>query len=323
MGATPLTQSRALYWRGRTAEALKDPAAAHSFYTRAAQYPLTFYGQLAGLKAGLTGLSLGPDPQFAENERSRFEGRDVIRASRLLREAGQRSLYDTLIAGLSELLPSPNEEAMLVDFTRRWGDQALSMRVARNAARRGFAMPERGFPMPAFSIPDEGVETALVLAIARQESGFDPRARSPAGARGLMQLLPGTARIIGRQIGADGGNLQDPQYNLRLGAAYLGRLIDRFGGSYIMAIAAYNAGPEHLSGWTDACGDPRRASTDPLDFIECIPFRETRDYVMRVLEATEVYRARLNGGRADNLIYRDLKRGTGDNGVTLQTHWAS
>lgn len=150
-----------------------------------------------------------------------------------------------------------------------------------------------------------------MLAIARQESNFDPKARSGPGARGLMQLMPGTAEIMARKLGVSysPARLQNADYNLRLGGFYLGRLVDDFGGSLLLASAGYNAGPGRPTEWTTYCGDPRGGATDPVDFIECIPFSETRNYVMRTMEATQVYRARLNGGQAPLTLAQDLKRG--------------
>jgi soluble lytic murein transglycosylase len=184
------------------------------------------------------------------------------------------------------------------------------MRVVRNAAKRGYILPDRGYPVrtpPAGSA--FAVETPLVLGITRQESSFDPEARSGAGARGMMQLMPATAESVARRNGLGWGRLDDPDFNMRVGSAYLGQLVNEFSGSYVLAAAAYNAGPGRPAQWTSLCGDPRSGSSDPLDFIECIPFSETRDYVMRVLEATEVYRAKLAGGRAPLTLSADLKRG--------------
>jgi hypothetical protein len=150
-----------------------------------------------------------------------------------------------------------------------------------------------------------------VLGIIRQESGFDARIRSGAGARGMMQLMPGTAKHLAARAGIRyrDAMLDDPDYNMRLGSGFLGDLVSEFDGSYLMATAAYNAGPGRPSKWIEACGDPRAASTDPVDYIECIPIGETRNYVMRVLENVQVYRARLNGGRAPLTLAADLKRG--------------
>jgi soluble lytic murein transglycosylase len=154
-------------------------------------------------------------------------------------------------------------------------------------------------------------EAAFVLGITRQESGFDPGVHSGAGAQGMMQLMPGTAAILSRKLGYNygGSHLLDADYNMTLGSAFLGQLVNQFDGSYVMAAAAYNAGPGRPGQWSASCGDPRSSSTDPTDFIECIPFSETKDYVMRVLEATEVYRARLAGGTARLTLAADLRRG--------------
>ena len=305
-----LSQSRAFYWRARAAEAMGDPVAAQLFYGQAARYQTAFYGQLAASKIGVTTIDLGHDPVITPNDLVKFESRDAIRAARLLSETGARDTFKAFVAGLSEALPTATDEAMLVDFTRGLGDQELSMRVVRNAAKRGFILPERGYPIHTPPQSYDAPETAFVLGVTRQESSFDPHARSGAGARGMMQLMPATADVTARRTGLGGGDLDDPDYNMRVGSAFLGQLVDQFGGSYLMAAAAYNAGPGRPQQWAAECGDPRSSSSDPTDFIECIPFTETRDYVMRVMEATQVYRARLNGGVAPNTLANDLKRGS-------------
>jgi soluble lytic murein transglycosylase len=179
------------------------------------------------------------------------------------------------------------------------------------AAQHGHILPERGYPIRAVPVAPDAPEAAIVFGITRQESGFDPHVHSPVGARGMMQLMPETAHAVARRIGErfSTGLLDEPDYNMRLGAAYLGQIIGNFGGSYVLATAAYNAGPGRSLDWAGYCGDPRSGTVDPVDFIECIPFSETRNYVMRVLEATMVYRARLNGGATRLSLYSDLKRG--------------
>ena len=308
-GGSPITQARALYWRGRVAEAQGDPLAAQLYYGQAAKNQTTFYGLLAATRGGAANLVLGHDPEVDADERSKFESRDWVKAARMLYQLSPRDGFKTFVAALAESVPNAADEAMLVDLARGYGDQELGMRVVRNAARRGFILPERGYPIRA-SVSGLGVaEQPLVLGVTRQESSFDPAARSGAGARGMMQLMPATASIVARRAGLGAGSLEDPDYNMRVGSVFLGQLVDQFSGSYVMATAAYNAGPGRPTQWVVTCGDPRNASTDPLDFIECIPFSETRDYVMRVLEATQVYRARLNGGAAPITLEADLKRG--------------
>ncbi len=310
IGGSPITQSRALYWRGRAAEAQGDPVTAQIFYGQAAKFYTTFYGQLAATKGGRAELVLGHDPTIAPADRTAFEARDCVRAVRLLEGMGDKEAVRTFVTGLSESLPTAVDEAMLVDLARGYGEQELSMRVVRNAAKRGFILPERGYPIRSAPGGPDSAEAPLVLGVTRQESSFDPLARSGAGARGMMQLMPTTAQNIARRSGLGWGSLDDPDFNMRVGSVYLDQLVNQFSGSYVMAAAAYNAGPSRPNQWAGLCGDPRSSSTDPLDFIECIPFSETRDYVMRVMEATQVYRARLNGGTAPITLALDLKRGS-------------
>ena len=311
IGTSPITQGRALYWRGRANETAGDAMDAQLFYADAAHYTTTFYGQLAAAKVGQTQLVLGKDPEITPADRARFEGREPIRAARLLADIGAKETFRNFVVGLAETLPSAAEAAQLVDLVRNAGDQELAMKVVRVAAQHGFILPERGYPLRTPPSVAGAPETAFILGIIRQESGFDPHVRSGAGALGMMQLMPGTAQVLARRLGYSygSGRLEDADYNMQLGSAYLGQLVDQFGGSYVMASAAYNAGPGRPTEWASFCGDPRASATDPADFIECIPFSETRNYVMRVLEATQVYRARLGGGSAPLTLSADLKRG--------------
>jgi soluble lytic murein transglycosylase len=309
IGSSPITKARAFYWQGRAAEAKGDHQAAQDFYASAAQHQTTFYGQLAGEKLGQR-LTPGSDPKITPADRARFEGREAVQAMRLFYDQGQMELFRTFALNLDDMLPSAVEEALLVDAVRGYGDQDTSMKVVRAAAQRGFILPERGYPYRTPPRVDGGPEPALVLGITRQESGFYPRARSSANARGMMQLLPETAASVARRMGVSYSTekLWEPDYNMQLGSSFLGQLVDRFSGSYVMAVAGYNAGPGRPPQWSAFCGDPRGA-TDPLDFIECIPFSETRNYVMRVMENMQVYRAKLNGGSAPITLANDLKRG--------------
>lgn len=309
--STPITQGRALYWRGRTAEARGDQAAAMEFYRAGGQHFTSFYGQLAAEKAGINTITLPKDPVPTQADRARFEGRELVRAARMLAEIGERDLFKLFVLTIDDSLPNIEEYALLVDLARYYGDQDLSMKVARTAATRGFILFERGYPVVSFPTHPGAAETAFSLAIARQESNFWPQARSHANARGMMQLLPATARVVARQVGVpwDEPSLYDASYNMRLGSYHLGDLIRTFGGSYLMAAAGYNAGPGRPPLWASECGDPRGGATDPLDFVECIPFSETRNYVMRTLETTQIYRARLNGGAAPLSLASDLRRG--------------
>lgn len=311
VGTSPITRARALYWQGRAADARGDKRAAQGFYQAGAQHVTTFYGQLSAEKLGQR-MVLGDDPQISASERARFEGSDVVQGARLLHDEGGGDVYRSFVLALDDILPTTSDQAMLIDLVRGYGDQDISMKIARGAAQRGFVLPNRAYP---YRTPPQVIgapEPALVLAITRQESGFDPLVRSGVGARGMMQLMPQTAAIVARRNGMDysPSMLDEPDYNMRLGSSFLGQLVSQFSGSYVMAVAGYNAGPGRPTAWTSYCGDPRGGSTDPIDYIECIPFSETRNYVMRVLEGMQVYRAKLNGGTAPVTLTSDLARGS-------------
>ena len=310
MGATPVTLSRAYYWRGRTAEALGDSGAAQGFYGQGAQYTTAFYGQLAAEKMGETQLRLPADPTPTAQDRATFDSRETVQALRLLIAGGDKELVRTFALSIDDSLSSAGEFTLLVDMIRSTGDQDLAMRVARASGMKGFPLPERGWPVRSIPTGEGRPEAAFSLAIARQESNFDPNARS-AFARGLMQLRPQTGASVAHRLGMpfSADRLDDPDYNLSLGSAYLGNMVDNFGGSYVMAAAGYNAGPGRPISWVQTCADPRKPDADPADFIECIPFSETRNYVMRVMENTAIYRARLNGGSARLTPMADLHRG--------------
>jgi soluble lytic murein transglycosylase len=310
MGASPITISRALYWRGRAEEAMGDPIAAQTYYGRGARYYTAFYGQMAAAKAGVTEIVLDKDPVPTAQERARFNADELVQAARLTAQAGSRDVYRSLMIAAADSLPTTADIAMLVDMSDDVGEPELTMRLVRLAAQRGLVLAERGYPLR--TPPDTSpVEAPFVLGIIRQESGFDPRIRSGAGARGMMQLMPSTARRLAQRSGLTyrDAMLDDADYNMRLGSGFLGDLVTDFDGSYLMAAAAYNAGPGRPPQWTVYCGDPRSGSVDPVDYIECIPIGETRNYVMRVLENVQVYRARMNGGRAPLTLPADLKRG--------------
>jgi soluble lytic murein transglycosylase len=298
--SSPVSKARAAYWRGRAAERAGDPARAQSFYEQGAAYSTTFYGQLAAQKAGRRDLVLVPDPQPSADDRASFEAAEMTRAIRWLAAARERGLLRAFALGYGEAVRSQAELALLVDALRALDEQELSLLAYRRGAQHGLILHERGYPLIRPPTVSAGPERAWVLAITRQESQFDPRARSPAGAVGMMQLLPVTGRRVAREAGMSwsDGLLTNAQTNMRLGSRYLGELTEEFQGSYVLAAASYDAGPQRPPEWFEFCGDPRSPGTDPVDFIECIPISETRDYVMNVMANYQVYRARLNGGRA-------------------------
>ena len=315
--STPITQGRALYWLGRAADAQGDQARAQGYYREGARHIQTFYGQLAAEKAGITTLTLPGEPVPSSNDVASFEANEVVRAARILGETGETSLYRVFAYHLDDTLPGINDLALLMDMTRGYGDGFGAMMVGRAASQRGYLLPERQYPI---RIPPEVAGAAplpFTLAITRQESSFDPRARSGADARGMMQFLPSTASGVARRLGMpySAERLWDPDYNMTLGSYHLGELMSQFRGSMLLTTVGYNAGPARGPQWVARCGDPRGGvaggGVDPVDFIECAPFTETRNYMMRVMENMAVYKARLNGGSAPLTTSADIARGAG------------
>ncbi|RYF95394.1 MAG: lytic transglycosylase domain-containing protein [Caulobacteraceae bacterium] len=308
---SPVSKARAAYWRGRAAEAMGDMARARAFYEQGAEHTTTFYGQLAAEKAGRTTLILTPDPRPTAGDVADFETGEMARALRLLSAAGERNLVRVFGLYLGETVETPVELAVLIDTLKSLGEQEVSLIAYRRGAQRGLILHERGYPLLNPPFVDGGAETAFVLAIVRQESQFDPRVRSNADARGMMQVIPSTGRDVARRIGVpfDAARLFDADYNMRIGSRYLGQMTSNLGGSYVMAAAGYNAGPGRPIQWVQFCGDPRDPNTDPLEFLECIPFAETRNYVMNVMSNVQVYRARLGNGRAPLTLSSDIRRG--------------
>jgi len=308
----PISVSRAWYWLGRSAEA-GGPGSAADFYAKAAALPGTFYGQLAAERLGRRTLNV-TYPSPTATDRSRFQSYEAVRAISRLEAAGYGWRADSLYRALADQLQSPGEIALLTARAERGGNHQLSLQIGKIAYGRGIDVAALAFPIGV--IPDSanisGSGKALAYAIARQESAFNPAAVSSANARGLLQLLPKTAKAVaGRHgIAYSGDRLtQDAGYNATLGSHYLGEQISAFGGSYILTFIAYNAGPNKVPEWIGRYGDPRGKSIDQVvDWIERIPFPETRNYVQRVMENYQVYKARL-GQKPD--IEHDLVYGRG------------
>ena len=304
----PLSRARAAYWAGRAYEAVKDPKA-KDWFTRSARYPTAYYGQLAASRLGNHHWPLPEDPQPTAEDVARFESRDVVAATRLLMDVGASEQLRAFFIRLNDIVQTPGERALVARLATRNGRDDLALTVARRSEREGVTLIEAGWPALRIEGQDGGPEAALVLALIRQESGFMPEVESPAGARGLMQLLPSTASKVARAINLKfhPDKLDNPEFNVRVGSAYLGDLISSFEGSYILSLAAYNAGPSRARKWMREYGDPREPNVDVVDWIEMIPFNETRNYVQRVMESVAVYRRRL-GKSAGPTLEADLKR---------------
>ncbi|MCA1438914.1 lytic transglycosylase domain-containing protein [Ensifer sp. IC4062] len=306
----PISASRAWYWLGRAAEA-GGTGDSSEYFGNAARYPGTFYGQLASARLGRPTLDVSY-PSATSEDRTRFEGREAVRAIARLDAAGHGWRADSLYRSLADELTSPGELAMLAARAEETGNHQLSLQIGKIAFARGIDVAALAFPIGVIpsSADITGAGKALAYAIARQESAFNPAAISAANARGLLQLLPGTAKGVASRFGLAYSKdrlTTDAGYNATLGAHYLGEQISSFGGSYILTFIAYNAGPGRVPQWLERYGDPRgKPIDDVVDWIERIPFQETRNYVQRVMENYQVYKARL-GEPAD--IVSDLRTG--------------
>ena len=313
----PVSLARAAYWAGRANMALNKRGDGAKWYRAAARYPSTYYGQLAiqalqarqNLRGAKTKWRLPKEPIPTVAQSVYFNKRELVRLSRMLGVLKQMDHVRPFILHLAKGAKNAGERQMVARLGQQLGQPDLAVRSAKISLRAGTLLLETGYPVLGNLAPMK-IEPALAHAVARQESEFDPRAVSSASARGLMQLLPRTARKVAKSIGLRyrRDRLFDGRYNIRLGAAYLGQLIKNYRGSYILALAAYNAGPNRVIRWLRQNGDPRKGAVDPIDWVEGISISETRNYVQRVMENLQIYRRRLNGKTAKLTLLQDLKR---------------
>ena len=307
----PVSRARGAYWIARAADANNERQRARQWYAEAARHPTTYYGQLALLNLGERGpLRLPADPEPSPEDRERFERRDLVLAARILAETGQDQRLRTFLLRLQGLAERTEEHALVTRLARDLGRIDLAVAVAKRSAQAGVPLIAYSYPVIEPIAQERSPEPPLLLAVSRQESEFNAGAVSSAGALGLMQLMPQTAREVARvmQVSYRRDQLTaDPTYNVRLGSRYLGGLLDSWDGNYVLALAAYNAGEGRVRKWIREWGDPRRPDVDAIDWIELIPFSETRNYVQRVLESLQVYRQLLNPAASQALLLeRDL-----------------
>ncbi len=292
---SPISMGRASYWIGRAQEALGDVEAAAIAYAEGAQHQTSFYGLLAAEKAGLpfdVGLGASAVPPWRE---AAFAKGSLAQAGSLALGAGQRGLAERFFLALAETL----DETGLRQMARMLDDLEaphLQVMLGKHAAQRQIILAEAYYPLHPMIDMDLPVPMEMALAIARRESEFDPSVASGVGAQGLMQLMPGTASDVARDLALAHQHsrvLGDWEYNVRLGSTYLAQLSLEFGANVVMISAGYNAGPRRPAQWMERFGDPRAGGMDVIDWIEHIPFRETRNYVQRVAESLPIYRARM------------------------------
>lgn len=307
---SPISRARGAYWTAMAHLALGNDRDAREYLELAALQANTYYGQLAGLRLGRKTLEL-PAPEPADPARiDAFAARPQVVMARLLAEVGEHTLARTMLSHVMDGVTAPADLVAAARFADRTGLADLQVLLGKAALAAGADVMQTAYPVHEELAGNGFVEPALAHAIARQESTFNVEAVSRAGARGLMQLMPATARKQAGEVQlayTPARLTRDAAYNATLGSAYLAGLIERFDGYLPMAIAAYNAGPDRVNQWIEDYGDPRTGAVDPVDWIEMLPYSETRNYVQRVLEGLQVYRVRLSTGRAAaNRLGQDL-----------------
>lgn len=297
-----ITSARAHYWLARSLAAEGRTMEATAEYKRAAAYPTAFYGQIAALALGDSPAQLDarimavPEPGWSTADALDFAGREVARAAALLVSWGEPRRAVGFLLDIAHIAPDAVDQAIAADLAGGFGIPQAGVFIARIAGAEGTMLLKAGWPMPVSPPTGAGVEPAVALGLMRQESSFDTEALSPSGALGLMQLMPATARLQARAQGVPLGSTwaltADPALNMTLGTGYFAGVLAHFDGCLPLAIAAYNAGPHRVDEWLAQNGDFRApGGPDVLDWIELIPFSETRNYVQRVVEGIAIYRA--------------------------------
>ena len=310
----PYALARGGYWLGRAADALGEHTQAKAWYEKAAQYCATYYGQLARARAGLPDLGLHGPPVFTQKERQMLGNLEVVRAAELLYALDERDMVASMYAELGESAHDVAGMAMLGDLAARHNDGRAMVLLGSGAYGRGLSLEYYAYPvvgLPHYRPIAPPIEEAVAYSIARQESRFNQKVVSSAHAMGLMQVTPEAAIDTARKFKVTYNRarlLSDAAYNMQMGAAELSNLLTGYNGSYILTFAGYNAGRGRVRQWIAAFGDPRDPGVDPVDWVERIPISETRNYVERVMENLQVYRARFNGNNR-LVIEADLRRG--------------
>lgn len=316
--------ARAQYWLGRTYAELGSAGEAKAAYRKAAQFPTIYYGQLAREQIGMSKAPIemaGGQPSAAALNRVAKD--EAVRAFKMVAASGRKRELNMFVWSFANRFKSIDDMNAAASLAWDNGGAVLALRLAKAAASKDLDIDYWGYPtkaMPSWSHVGPPVEKALVYGLARQESEFDSKAGSHAGAQGLMQLMPGTAKQVAKQYRlpfAESKLTGDPAYNVKLGAAHLGDLIEDYKGSYVLTLVAYNAGPRRAREWLADYGDLRSGQVDPIDWVESIPFQETRQYVQKVLQNVHVYRARLTPSAMHGMT-ADLRRGS-PGAVTLAT----
>ena len=294
---TPVSLSRGAYWAGKASQNFSDASISKNWFEKAAKHSTAFYGQLAAVELGTqNSLPNARPPKLTPEDKAAFSHKELIQATNLFQRAGMRDESSRFLRAFVEDEGSAKAYHYAAALALKNGRTDDAVRISKKATQKGLFLTAQAYPLITQYTNGIDLEWALIHAIARQESVFDIKARSPAGALGLMQLMPATAKETARKLGVRHTTSMltaNPRHNVLLGSTYLKRMIARYDGAYPMAIAAYNAGPGRVDKWLKTIGDPRKGDISWVDWMESIPIYETRNYVQRVLEGVYVYRLRL------------------------------
>ncbi len=314
--STPISKARGAYWAGRASADLGHPEIARKWFRTAARHQTTYYGQfaLAALEDEYKPPQQMP-PQRSLESQNAFNRSEMVQVAHILHKVRLRKETTIFIEALARKIETPDDYILVADLAEDLDHYHNAVRVAKKGLQKNIFMMEHAYPTILARLEKIDLEWALVHALIRQESAFDYDAKSPAGARGLMQLMPATAKEVARRKGWSHRKswlTSRPNHNIMLGSSYMEQMLARFGGSYPLALAAYNGGPGRVSKWLKQFGDPRKGEIDIVDWVELIPVYETRNYVQRVLEGVYVYRIKLrdvqeNAGAPIHVALRNSK----------------
>ncbi len=302
---TPISRARGAYWAGRASERLGHREIAEKWYRAGAQETGTFYGQMAAAALGLEPSLPRSFSQSSQTSLTSMSG--LVQSAKWFDQAGIRSDTSAFLYRMGKLSETPEQFSAAADLAEKMGFRHVAIKIAQDAqANHGVLLQESAYPsLTQYLGGVKDVEWALIHALIRQESRFDHQAVSSAGARGLMQVMPATAKQVAGKMGISHQTdwlIARPDHNIKLGSRYIAQMLDRYGNNYAMALAAYNAGPGRVDKWINIYGDPRKGQIDLIDWIESIPFTETRNYVQRVMEGAYVYRLLLQGKQRECTI---------------------
>ena len=311
------TEARADYWLGRAKLELGAQKEAQDYLAASAGRYFTFYGALSRQalhKAAACEFRAPPQP--SKEEIAAFVNEDAFKAVMIAKQLGLESVLVTYVFDLARQIRDPAQMTLVMELAERTLPRHVAIQAAKIALLRGYATDAYAFPtlLPKFDRAggNAKLEPALLNALTRQESEFNTGTVSKVGARGLMQLMPETARNVAAEVKMKyeaGRLISDPSYNVTLGSVFLAQLLSGYDGSYVLTLAAYNAGPGRVREWIKDFGDPRGKTIDPIDWVERIPFTETRNYVQKILESIQLYRCRFENSKTSFQIVEDLHRG--------------